>query len=670
MRPKFKLNAVMLVCGLAVTLAEMLLANAEEYVALSLGVAHKRIEAVSKGNWRKVEPQVFTLAGITKIRGLVYDRKGNDVILVGQRDPKRPMLTLDDFAVALRARFVNNQWPLVSIDPTPDSKKTNMQLVRYEGGIKDTQFGLDMFDADLRLKKIAMGLLQSGVVGIKSTWDMNIERFKRGGGHIQEETEARFWFYPISPSVTVREDVVVIEGLQVAVFTEVLSASIDGQPVKDVTTFVDPIGDEFAKQVSARYSEVAAAHAAVARLVGLNELVALSRAIEEMNPKPNLDCWLTKYKASDQPTPKTQETLRRRWKSSRFFHETAGGVHLTTIALRLQAGDVTALREAVLATRPDATELTWTFTTSQWLVPASDEQKATAADLASLFAHAAFLRQQRRFDGAIALYNRVVTLNAKCSEAFNDRGCVYDKKGEFDRAIADFDKAIAINPSDAIPYNNRGATYADGKRDYDRAIADYDKAVELNPNYAEAYDNRGIAYAKGHLDYERAIVNFDRAIALNPNKAAAYTNRGVAYHCQRNYDRAMADFDRAIEMDPNDSMSYFNRGVIYDKVREDYDHALADYDKAITLNRDFPEAYNNRGLLYAKGMQDYNRAIADFDKAIALRPKCAEAYYNKGLVCEVAKRKRQAIAAYRKCIELAPSQDEPYVQRAWEKIRK
>lgn len=45
---------------------------------------------------------------------------------MGERDPKRPILTLDDFAVALRARFIHNQWTLVSIDPTPDTKKTNL----------------------------------------------------------------------------------------------------------------------------------------------------------------------------------------------------------------------------------------------------------------------------------------------------------------------------------------------------------------------------------------------------------------------------------------------------------------------------------------------------------------------------------------------------------------
>jgi len=154
---------------------------AAEYVAFSLKVAQEHIEAGDGSDWRKKQPEVFYLGGITKICGLVYDRKSNDLILVGQQDPKRPILTLDDFVVALRSRFLYNEWPVVSIDPTPETKKTKMQRVRYEGGVENTAFGLDMFDADLRLKKIALGLLESGVIGVKSAFEMELENIKKGG---------------------------------------------------------------------------------------------------------------------------------------------------------------------------------------------------------------------------------------------------------------------------------------------------------------------------------------------------------------------------------------------------------------------------------------------------------------------------------------------------------
>ena len=78
----------------------------------------------------------------------------------------------------------------------------------------------------------------------------------------------------------------------------------------------------------------------------------------------------------------------------------------------------------------------------------------------------------------------------RTTPAFNNRGIVYDHKGEYDRAIADYDRAIELVPNDATAYNNRGVAYGK-KGDYDRAIRDYDQAIRLKPDHANAFINRG-----------------------------------------------------------------------------------------------------------------------------------------------------------------------------------
>ncbi|MBM3501171.1 MAG: hypothetical protein FJX74_21165, partial [Armatimonadetes bacterium] len=114
---------------------------AEQYTAFSLKVAQQRIEAAGQG-WREREPEVLSLGGITRVEGFVYDQPNVDLILVGDQDETRADLTLDDLVVALRARFIYGEWPLVSIDPTPDTLQTEMLNVRWEGGIQDTALGL------------------------------------------------------------------------------------------------------------------------------------------------------------------------------------------------------------------------------------------------------------------------------------------------------------------------------------------------------------------------------------------------------------------------------------------------------------------------------------------------------------------------------------------------
>jgi len=228
-----------------------------EYVAYSLGVAQQRVQASSRGF--RGDEELVKLAGMTRIEGLVIDRESNDLILVGSVEPGRPGLTLDDLAVALRARFVHGQDPVVSIDPMADTKQTGQQHVRYEGGIEDTSFGRDMFDADLRLKKIGMGLLESGVPGLKTDWDLSVEEIKQGryeGKHWS--IGARFWFYPVQPRpVLVREEVVAVRETEMGVFTELTEASFDGRAVEDLRSFHDAAADEFARQMTERYQEVA-----------------------------------------------------------------------------------------------------------------------------------------------------------------------------------------------------------------------------------------------------------------------------------------------------------------------------------------------------------------------------------------------------------------------------
>src|SRR5689334_14332269 len=88
-------------------------AYTNEYVAFSLKNAEARIISAAG----RVDPDLMNLGGITRIEGLVVDREREDIIIVGEKNSGTDgaLLTLDDFAVILRARIILNQWPLVSI---------------------------------------------------------------------------------------------------------------------------------------------------------------------------------------------------------------------------------------------------------------------------------------------------------------------------------------------------------------------------------------------------------------------------------------------------------------------------------------------------------------------------------------------------------------------------
>ncbi|MDO8721164.1 MAG: tetratricopeptide repeat protein [Syntrophales bacterium] len=559
---------------------------AAEYVAFSLKVAQEKIVSISNKDkdYRKVYPDVFTMGGITIIRGLVYDRKKGDVILVGERNKDRAILTLDDFVVALRAKFIHGKWPLVSIDPTKDTKNIQMQIVRFEGGIEDTQFGEDLFDADYRLKQISMGLLPSSITGLKTYWDLGMQR-------VREETSeshiisSRFWFYPVLPSVSVREDVVAIKGLKVGIFTEVLSAEIDGKKIENLSAFKDPAGDMFAKIVSDNFEGLSQVHPSFLRLQGLDELVALTKAIEEMDKKPDLSFWLMDYHVKEVKTKKEVEVLRRKEEYKlqgaeriyKGYQELSGGVQLMAIALRLKAGDITALREAVLKTKPKPDALSWSFVVGEWLIPTSPEILKTE-DVASLFSYAVFLQKNERHEDAITLYEKVIHLKPDWDLPYNNRGLAYRHKGLNEQATKDFDKALEINPMSLAAMNNKGIILSSLGR-YEDSIVFFDKALEINPLDVDVWSNKGASLTKISKNQD-ALVCFDKALNLNQKNPTIWLNKGLVLRELRKHQDAINCFNKALEIDPTNAIIWYNKGKALQRIGN-YKAAIESYEKVL-----------------------------------------------------------------------------------------
>ena len=648
-----------------------------EFVAFSLKVAEERIRGVEDGqDYRPIYPEVFNLGGINAIHGLVYDREIDDVILVGKYNPSRQPLTLDDFVVALRARFIHGEWPVVSIDPSKDQSETRRQRVRFEGGIGGTQFGADLLDADYRLKQIGLGLRASGVPGLQTFWDVSVERAKTRQSLSQYIVNSRFWFYPVLPSVAVRENVVAIGGLKVGVFTEVLGATIGDQEIKDLASFEDEAGTTFAEEVSERYAELANVHPSFSRVHGLDELVALTKAIEEMAHPPDLTSWLRQYIVRKLAIPPTLEVLEREEKfesASTGYRawQVSGGVQLMAIALRLKSGDVRALREAVKSTRPMETSLSWTFVVGEWIV-ATAPDSLSLSDIGHLFSQAEFLRMQNRNDETIALYDQIIALKPDWDTPYLNRGTIFGaKKGDYDKAISDLSNAIKINKKNDRAFSNRGAFRIDiGEQDL--GMQDINMAININPMNAAAFANRGRGYSNIQ-QYKKAIDDYEKAISLNPNFAIAYGNRGFAYFKLEQYQEAIDSYNISLELEPSNLGFMVDRGSTLAKLGQ-FEKSLDDFDRVIEVGSgsvDAHRAHKNRGHLFYV-MERYSDAVADFSFALKNLQKfhddgkiIAEIYNKRGASLVKLDDSHGALRDFSSAIKYDPELAFAYNNRAW-----
>ena len=127
------------------------------------------------------------------------------------------------------------------------------------------------------------------------------------------------------------------------------------------------------------------------------------------------------------------------------------------------------------------------------------------------------LHELKRFEEALASYDRALTLRPDYAEALSNRGLTLHELKRFEEALASYDRALTLRPDYAEALSNRGNTLNELKR-FEEALASYDRALTLRPDYAEAHNNLGVALMQlGHLSEARAAL--EQAVELAPRKA-------------------------------------------------------------------------------------------------------------------------------------------------------
>ena len=199
----------------------------------------------------------------------------------------------------------------------------------------------------------------------------------------------------------------------------------------------------------------------------------------------------------------------------------------------------------------------------------------------------------------------------------------YERAGDYRQALEAYNKVIELNPKFSEAYNNRGIIYSERQGNKGAALADFTRAIELNPNDAVVYNNRGFLFHRSGND-KQAIQDYDRALTHDPRYVQALLNRGLSYAQTGNNQQALADFSKALEIDPKSEMGYYNRAIIYG-MQQEYRKSIADLDKVIELNGTNGDAYFKRAIGYAN-LDDTEQANRDVLTAARMGNKQAQSF--------------------------------------------
>jgi hypothetical protein len=257
-------------------------------------VSLKQIEtqlAEARAGGKEIPDAVRFLAGLQRIRYVLVYPDRQDIVLAGPAEgwkvnrlgsvvgatSNRPVLTLDDLMVALRAAEASNRTGIsCSIDPTPEGLQRLQQLGQLSArggaqlaarqmeqalgpqtisvtGVPETShFARVIVAADFRMKRLAMDFESAPVDGMPSFLDM--AKSRRGALH---NMMPRWWLAPMYEPIRRDNDALAWElrGQGVRCLTEQEFLNDAGQ--KQNTGGADPTAQKWADTFTAKFDELA-----------------------------------------------------------------------------------------------------------------------------------------------------------------------------------------------------------------------------------------------------------------------------------------------------------------------------------------------------------------------------------------------------------------------------
>ena len=173
---------------------------------------------------------------------------------------------------------------------------------------------------------------------------------------------------------------------------------------------------------------------------------------------------------------------------------------------------------------------------------------------------AIILMQSKKFEVAIIILNKLISLSKKNSIYYYNRALAYRGLNNLEKSQENYELSIKQDPNSIPSIINLGNLFQEQER-HEEAIIQYKKAIMINPNDEKIYNNLGLSYFKMHL-YENSLEEYKKAIIINPRYEEAIFGLGNSYDMIGNPGEAMKELNRVIAINPNHARAFFNLAQI------------------------------------------------------------------------------------------------------------
>ena len=276
-------------------------------------------------------------------------------------------------------------------------------------------------------------------------------------------------------------------------------------------------------------------------------------------------------------------------------------------------------------------------------------------------------------DAAVRTLKSVLEQEPSNAEAMSVLARAYEDSKQREEAERAWRKAADLRPGSWSGYNNLAGFYYQQRR-FAKAEPLYRRVIELTPENALGYLNLGSMYVLMGR-YDEAVAQLEHSLAIKPTPVG-YTNLGSAYFYQGRYSDAVAMADKAVSQQPGSYLLWGNLGDFCLRVPGKEERAKVAWRRAaelagtsLSINAGEPLALSSLAL-YTARLGNPSAALMRIAQATKADPQDRDVLFNSVLVYEITGRRREALTALRRVLELGESKERIRRQPEFAELRR
>jgi tetratricopeptide (TPR) repeat protein len=277
------------------------------------------------------------------------------------------------------------------------------------------------------------------------------------------------------------------------------------------------------------------------------------------------------------------------------------------------------------------------------------------------------------YDAAVRTLKSVLEQEPSNAEATSVLARAYEDSKRPEEAEKAWRKAADLRPGSWSGYNNLAGFYF-ARRRFAEAEPLYRRVIQLTPEYPLGYLNLGSLYVLMGR-YDEAVAQLERSLAIKPT-SAGYTNLGSAYFYQGRYADAVAMAAKAVSQQPGGYLLWGNLGDFCLRLPGQEERARSAWRRAgelamtsLSINAGEPLALSSLAL-YTARLGNPSAALMRIAQATKADPQNRDVLFNSVLVYEITGRRREALTALRRVLELGESMERIRRQPEFAELRR